>query len=61
MTIREHAKSFGHEVVGNLKRVPTPLEPSRVWRSYEDEGGNTYDVNTRTGQIIICTEDGFVF
>lgn len=64
MTIRQFAKSVGHEVVGKLTRHPE-LEmfneednKNRRYRCYLDEEGNEYWVDTKKHGVSITTVDG---
>lgn len=64
MTIREYVKSYGHEVVGKLKKVPISEGYKECFRKgdmlYEDEAGNSYCV-TAKGEILVMTIDGGCF
>ena len=50
MTIRDHAKSVGFEVVGNLSLVGK-WDLSNRW--YTDEAGNAFIVDTVIGGVRI--------
>lgn len=56
MTIREHAKSYGHEIVGKLIRHPEFEHDGDKF--YLDEAGNEYSIS-RKGCCIV-TVDGAV-
>ena len=60
MTIREYVAQFDHEIVGKLKRVSTKDATlyDKRYRTYVDEVGNVYDINVKTGDICVSTEDG---
>jgi hypothetical protein len=66
MTIRQFAKSVGHEVVGKLTRHPELEQLSeddnkdRRYRFYLDEAGNEYWVDTKNHGVSITTADGGV-
>ena len=60
MTIREYAKQYNVEVIGNLHRIPCDRrDPDGTpYQLYVDDAGNEYTVN-RNG-ICIVTADGNV-
>ena len=57
MSIRERAKSLGHQVIGKLVRR-SEYESSRGDRVYFDEAGNEYIL--RRGVLTIVTAEGGV-
>ena len=62
MTIREYAKSIGHEVVGKLTRQHDLKDVDTCCKChfYLDEADNEYLVYPESNEICIITADGGV-